>query len=838
MTYRKIHPLVWGAFALVGFACLVPQEICAQWQNRYPRVAGYGHHVYLEGYELPFLASGPVDPAPAPDGRRLAFSARGWIWVMDLETRVAHRLTSGREMDFRPAWHPDGNQIAFVRDNNRDTEIVVLDVESGRVLHVINTPTIELDPAYSADGRRIYYTSGQAGSLDIWSVEMEGGPGGPGEPVRRTEEPGIEVRPQPLASGEGFVVLAKRGGDRVELRTPGAGPPRALAAGSILSMTRPALAPDGSLLALAWPSQNGWSLQVHGVARPGVPVLLASGRLALTPAWSPDGKWVYFAGSDDTEVMSLKRVRSVGGPVEAVGVDAWDWQTDVARVRVRTRLAGSAKSVPARLNVTDGDGHPAVPDKGAAHFDGSSGRVFFYSPGVTQVTVPAGEVTVSAVQGLATPEQKVTVVARAGHVTDVEVDLEPVWDARGAGWAAGDHHFHLNYGGQYDLTPSDMVLKMQGEALDMATPLLANLHNRYEDQGFWGWEKADESPFIRFGQEVRSHFLGHVALIETPEIHWPWVWGPGYEIYGSDDRTNGEVLSFAHDRGGIGYYVHPVSVPDPFASNSGFPVELVADAVLGDVDALEIMCLWSSFEGTAALWYRFLNVGIPVAPSAGTDVMLNLYRTMAVGATRVYVQVGDRLNWPGYIAGLREGRSFVTNGPFLDLRVREDAAVGEEDVGVRGVGPGGTIPGNRAVSWSLDLRSAIAVDSVEIVVNGEVVHGEAGLTQSGKRSYAGSVDLPAGGWIAARARGGTTAWPSMDTSPYAHTAPVWIGQRGSTDEDVRRTAADELLQLLAAARARLLEGYGDIDIPRLTARFDTARAKLEALAASSGTGRL
>ena len=33
----------------------------AQWTNRYPKVAGYGHHVYLEGYELPLLTNGPID---------------------------------------------------------------------------------------------------------------------------------------------------------------------------------------------------------------------------------------------------------------------------------------------------------------------------------------------------------------------------------------------------------------------------------------------------------------------------------------------------------------------------------------------------------------------------------------------------------------------------------------------------------------------------------------------------------------------------------------------------------------------------------------------------------
>ena len=46
----------------------------AQWKNRYQKVDGYGHHVYLEGYELPVLSSGPMDPAPSPANDKVAFS--------------------------------------------------------------------------------------------------------------------------------------------------------------------------------------------------------------------------------------------------------------------------------------------------------------------------------------------------------------------------------------------------------------------------------------------------------------------------------------------------------------------------------------------------------------------------------------------------------------------------------------------------------------------------------------------------------------------------------------------------------------------------------------------
>ena len=810
---------------------LGPAAASAQWTNRYPRVEGYGHQIYLEGYEMPTLTNGPIDPAASPDGTRLAFASHGWIWVMDLVDGSARRLTSGGEMDARPAWSPDGTRIALVRDDTRDTWIVVVDAETGAELLRENTPAIELDPAFSPDGGRLYFASASAGSIDLWAVSLASG-----EKTRITDVAGIELKPQPGARS--LVYLAKGGGrDRVLAReldaagSPAGAGPRTLVEGSIASMARPALSPDGSTVAVNWPTQAGWELRLVRVDDPAGSVLLVGpgqtgGGTPLTPAWSrPGGEWVYFSRGDGNGPMRLYRVRAAGGPAEEVAVRTWDWGVPTGMVRVRTILGEGGPPAPARLGVVDATGHPAIPVGSRPWFDGESGRVYAYSTGIAEYTVPAGRATVAAVQGLATPEAARTVEVAAGGVTEVEVTLSPVWDARAAGWVSGEHHFHLNYGGPYDLAPADLVPMMRGEGLDVATPLLANLHNRFEDQDLWGWERAGEGPLIRFGQEVRSHFLGHVALIGIGDLFWPWVWGPGYQVYGTDDRENAEALSHGRSRGGVGYYVHPVSARGaeraqpwsevPFEELApSVPVELVADAVLGDLDALEVVCLWSDETATAQVWHRFLSLGIPVAPSAGTDVMTNFFRTMAVGTTRVYAMTGGQLNWPAYVAALREGRTFVTNGPFVEFRLE-------------GEGPGGVVAPGPA-SWTLDLSSAGVVERVEVLVNGEVAWGSEGLGGPGARRYEGALDLPGGGWVAVRAVGGDTEWPSMASYPFAHTAPIWIGEVGSTEPGARTRAARELAEVLRVARNRLVIGYGDAAIPNLLARFDRARARLEA----------
>src|SRR5207244_10674418 len=73
-------------------------------------------------------------------------------------------------------------------------------------------------------------------------------------------------------------------------------------------------------------------------------------------------------------------------------------------------------------------------------------------------------------------------------------------------------------------------------------------------------------------------------------------------------------------------------------------------------------------RATADIWYRLLNLGFRLPAGAGTDAMAN-YASLRgpVGVNRVFIAVTGETTREKLHSGLKQGRTFVTNGPLLGL---------------------------------------------------------------------------------------------------------------------------------------------------------------------------
>jgi TolB protein len=348
-----------------------------------------------------------------------------------------------------------------------------------------------------------------------------------------------------------------------------------------------------------------------------------------------------------------------------------------------------------------------------------------------------------------------------------------------------------------------------------------NRLDRYVDEPLLGERiSSPEGYSVHQSQEVRSNFHGHVGMIGARKAFHPWFFGPKMPRFGSPDRSNGEAMAFAEANDILPTYVHPISLPqDPFddLEANPIPLELVSDAVLGEGIGIELVCMWTHPLGVAEVWYRLLNVGQRTVATSGTDMFTDFQRTPAAGTARLYAEAPDgRSDIDSILSQVRAGRSFLTTGPALLFSIGDDARPGDV-----------TSPGEQP--WELTLIASEPVDVVEIVVNGEIVEQLQGIEAGQTKVYKGTVSLPAGGWVAARAHGGAAEWPGMAVDQFAHSSPVWIGSAGSMDPQVASRAAADLIRAIDYSDARAREAYGDTPTPRLDARFAAARDKLEVL---------
>jgi Tol biopolymer transport system component/DNA-binding winged helix-turn-helix (wHTH) protein len=266
---------------------------------------------------------GWIDHSPmySPDGRHLAFirsSVAGVsndIWVMAANGSHVKRLTfDHRPIGGPPAWTRDSSEIVF--SSARGAEMSLWRVAAdGCLPHPVAGPVGEAAwPSIPAHGEDTLVYEQGLGKSDVWRLDLKDARHPQKAPYPLVSEKGDKMRPELSPDGKKVAFESDRLGfwDIWTCNVDGSGCDQITSLHGTAGRAR--WSPDGRYLAFEFhPNERS---EIYIVEVPGgVPRLLPtiSGADNLSPSWSRDGKFIYFASKRGDEPFQIWRMPVQGG---------------------------------------------------------------------------------------------------------------------------------------------------------------------------------------------------------------------------------------------------------------------------------------------------------------------------------------------------------------------------------------------------------------------------------------------------------------------------------------------------------------------------------------------
>ena len=450
-------------------------------------------------------------------------------------------------------------------------------------------------------------------------------------------------------------------------------------------------------------------------------------------------------------------------------------------------------------------------------YEARDARPFWREPAAYFVTrpfsiaLPAGKWRLAVAKGVEYSPVYQDVIISPGRVQEHRIRLSRWVNMPLRGWYSGDPHVHyprtssrddellLSWAQAEDVHMVSVLSYGDRKNFDFPLPRYGP-ESRFRRGDYWLESGHEESDDIR----EQGHFLTlNIRKLVRDTAHYHL-----YDLVFDRVHAQGGLIGIAHLAFAPDYHrrLHPGLNPTWDTS---------IDTIRGKVDFFEI--LQFSHLGLED-FYDFLNLGVKVSASAGSDLPWGA----TIGEVRTYAYTGREFSPATWYAALKQGRTFVTNGPMLDLSVN-------------GGGPGTelNVRKNAAVRIRARAWAPAAIGApkrLEIIAQGRSIRSvEARGPEQGQIELQLDVTATRSQWIAAR----VTAF----NGAVAHSSPVYLLVDGTSFAE--RSQLTELvakrLQVLDFITARLhdlnftrRQNYAPGEAELLALRVADARARYQA----------
>lgn len=362
----------------------------------------------------------------------------------------------------------------------------------------------------------------------------------------------------------------------------------------------------------------------------------------------------------------------------------------------------------------------------------------FIVNGSTDLDVPTGAYTVVAEHGLEYERVERKVEAPGS----VRIQLRPWIRMRARGWWSGDMHVHHSL--------EDAPGIAQAEDLNFIV-----LVNRGKQELFKNWPaKAVEKVSDKYFLSLRN--------AEDERRGGSWIF-----------NNLKAPLTLGREGGwfpqGLDYVRQAKAQDAWFDIDMPFWWEVPVMVALGEPDSIDILHNqfmqygidqseywgrprsrdefpgWQGFvDYSMGLYYRYLNLGYRIPPSAGTGTGV---MPSPAGYDRLYAKMDGPFGVDKWYEAIRDGRSFVTNGPMLFVTYK-----------------------NGEIVVKAEAREAI--DRIELVANGRIVDKTSASTA---RFH---IDSQKYSWCAVRC-----FLKTPDNIRLAHSTPIYLNGKWDARED-------------------------------------------------------